>query len=345
MSRINPLARELVAKIVYYGPGLSGKTTSLRKVHDTLPPARRGDFVSLATETERTIFFDFLPIRLTQVRGMSVRLQLYTVPGQVFYGATRKLVLNGADGVVFVADSQTSMRDANASSLEDLQGNLAEMGLSLSRFPHVLQYNKRDLTDLLSVPQLNADLNLYGAPTFEANAVEGRGVMPALREIVRLVIRSLAGKEAEPEHGGLTTSPVELGGSLHDVMRSAAESAEGQAVAEVPERAGARLSFSRLWDDDAQAGTVRVVEDALLSGAYDLAVITAAELLADMLSVMPGVPREEGALPRAMLLGIDGREYLRLCQIASSPSEALQEDHALFALHLLTAARFKLRAI
>ncbi len=341
MSRINPLARELVAKVVYYGPGLSGKTTSLKHVHQTLPPTRRGDFVSLATETERTIFFDFLPVRLTQVRGMSVRLQLYTVPGQVFYGATRKLVLNGADGVVFVADSQRSMREANTTALDDLDETLAAMGMSRHRFPHVFQYNKRDLTGLLSREQLDADLNAYQVPAFETDAVSGEGVMPALKEIIRRVIRSLGGREDETEERPAPPSSPSV--PAHDVVLEATTAPPPREL--VAPRGAARLSFAPLWSDEAHADTVRVVEDALLSGAFDLAVITAAELLADMLAGMPGVPREEGALARASLLGLDGREYLHLCRVASSPSEALSQEDALFALHLVTAACFKLKTI
>src|SRR5450432_291440 len=148
MASVNALSRELVFKVVYYGPGLSGKTTTLQHIHATVRPEHRGKMVSLATPVDRTLYFDYLPIRLPQVRGMGVRLQLFTVPGQVYYNATRKLVLTGADGLVFVADSQAGRMDSNLESLENLRDNLEELGRSLSDVPHVLQYNKRDLTDL-----------------------------------------------------------------------------------------------------------------------------------------------------------------------------------------------------
>lgn len=191
MSIINHLSREISAKIVFYGPGLSGKTTSLKRVYESVNPDRRGEFVSLATETDRTIFFDFLPLRIEKVRGMTVRLQLYTVPGQVFYAATRKLVLNGADGVVFVADSQEVCKDANLESLEGLRENLETLGVDITAFPLVFQYNKRDLDHIMPVEELKSDLNSDNRPEFCTSATIGEGVLPTLKEITRLVIHSL----------------------------------------------------------------------------------------------------------------------------------------------------------
>src|SRR3954470_3632188 len=155
MASVNALARELVFKIVYYGPGLSGKTTTLQHIHATSKPEHRGKMVSLATPVDRTLYFDFLPIRIPRVHGMGIRLQLFTVPGQVYYNATRKLVLTGADGLVFVSDSQASRGDANVEALENLRENLQEHGRLLAGFPHVLQHNKRDVADALALEDLD----------------------------------------------------------------------------------------------------------------------------------------------------------------------------------------------
>jgi signal recognition particle receptor subunit beta len=196
VSTVNPLAREISAKIVYYGPGLSGKTTTLKHVHDRVRPETRGELVSLSTEGDRTLFFDFLPLRLEQVRGLTLRLQLYTVPGQVFYDATRKLVLNGADGVVFVADSQGTARDSNAESMSNLGTNLAELGIELARFPLVIQYNKRDLPNAVSVADLQEALNGRSVPYYEAIAAKGTGVFETLKGAAKLVLNDLKTKMA-----------------------------------------------------------------------------------------------------------------------------------------------------
>src|SRR5690606_33580465 len=164
VSVINPLARELSAKIVYYGPGMSGKTTSLASVHASLKPSHRGEMISLATEGDRTLYFDFLPVHMGKVQELDVRLQLYTVPGQVFYGATRRLVLEGADGVVFVADSQRDARERNQESLSDLRENLRRFGTPLEELPFVIQYNKRDLPNCMSLEELRQDLNTLETP-------------------------------------------------------------------------------------------------------------------------------------------------------------------------------------
>ena len=173
MPVVNPLARELIFKIVYYGPGLGGKTTTLRHIHTTTDPRYRGKMVSLATPVDRTLYFDFLPIRVPVRRRMGVRLQLFTVPGQVYYNATRKLVLTGADGVVFVADSQRARAEANQESWENLTDNLRQHGRELTEVPHVIQYNKRDLRDLLSIEEMESALNLYGVPSFATVANDG----------------------------------------------------------------------------------------------------------------------------------------------------------------------------
>lgn len=194
MVLFNYATRELTAKVVYYGPGLCGKTTNLQYIYDTLPGNSKGKMLSLATKTDRTLFFDFLPIDLGSIRGMKTKIQLYTVPGQVFYDTTRKLVLKGADGVVFVADSQSVMLDANIDSFENLITNLREQNLDIENMPHVIQYNKRDMKNIMDVEDLEKEVNKYGMPYFEAVAPEGVGVFETLKGISKLVLNSLSKK-------------------------------------------------------------------------------------------------------------------------------------------------------
>jgi mutual gliding-motility protein MglA len=192
MSLVNYSTREITSKIVYYGPGRSGKTTNLQYVHGQVPEERRGRMVSLATETDRTLFFDFLPLDLGTISGFQTRFQLYTVPGQVYYDATRKLVLQGADGVVFVADSQRAQRDENVESFRNLQVNLLEQDVDPRTIPIVLQYNKRDLPDVMSVEEMDDLLNYRDLPRFEAEALAGVGVFGTLKGISELVLRRLS---------------------------------------------------------------------------------------------------------------------------------------------------------
>lgn len=191
MASVNPLSRELVFKIVYYGPGLGGKTTTLEYLHASTKPEHRGKLVSLATPVDRTLYFDFLPVRLPPMRGMSIRLQLFTVPGQVYFNATRKLVLTGADGIVFVADSQHERADANLESFENLKDNLKEQGYNIDTIPYVIQYNKRDLPNAMTVDELRAMLNYKRVPDFEATASSGEGVFETLKSIAKLVLVEL----------------------------------------------------------------------------------------------------------------------------------------------------------
>ncbi len=194
MSLVNFAAREITCKIVYYGPGRSGKTTNLQYIFGRVPEARRGRMVSLATHGDRTLFFDFLPIDLGTISGFQTRFQLYTVPGQSYYNATRKLVLQGADGVVFVADSQARRFDDNVESLQNLQENLLSQGVDVRTLPIVLQYNKQDLpSDLvLSHADLDDELNFRNAPSFGADALHGSGVFETLKGISGLVLKRLA---------------------------------------------------------------------------------------------------------------------------------------------------------
>jgi signal recognition particle receptor subunit beta len=195
MVLFNYSTRELTAKIVYYGPGLCGKTTNLQFIYESLPDnVKKGKMLSLATKTDRTLFFDFLPIEIGPIRGMKTRLQLYTVPGQVFYNSTRKLVLKGADGVVFVADSQSKMLEANVESYKNLEDNLREMGIRIDEIPLVMQFNKRDLPNLASVEEMNTQINRHNAPFYEAVATTGIGVEDTLKAVTKLVLNNLATK-------------------------------------------------------------------------------------------------------------------------------------------------------
>ena len=194
MSLVNYATREITCKIVYYGPGRSGKTTNLHYIYEQVPRDRKGRMVSLATQTDRTLFFDFLPLDLGMISGFTTRFQLYTVPGQVYYQTTRKLVLQGADGVVFVADSQARQLQENVESLQDLHANLAEHGVDTRGVPLVLQYNKQDLPPdmILGVPALEDALNFRGVPSFAGDALHGTGVFETLRGISALVLRRLS---------------------------------------------------------------------------------------------------------------------------------------------------------
>jgi signal recognition particle receptor subunit beta len=194
MSLVNFAARQITCKIVYYGPGRSGKTTNLQYVFGRVPESRRGRMVSLATHTDRTLFFDFLPLDLGSISGFATKFQLYTVPGQSYYASTRKLVLQGADGVVFVADSQARRLDDNLESLQDMQTNLLAQGVDVRQLPVVFQYNKQDLPGdlILSAPELDDALNFRAVPSFPADALHGGGVFETLKGISELVLRRLA---------------------------------------------------------------------------------------------------------------------------------------------------------
>lgn len=201
MPLVQYSAREIICKIVYYGPARSGKTTNLQWVHGALPAARRSDMVSLATENDRTLFFDFLPLDLGEISGFRTRLQLYTVPGQVYYAATRRLVLRGADGVVFVADSGPDRTEDNLESLADLQENLLEQGFDVLDLPFVVQYNKQDQDGVLPAAELDDVLNFRNAPAHAAAAIRGDGVLETLRSISALVLRSVS-RGLTPAAGG-----------------------------------------------------------------------------------------------------------------------------------------------
>jgi signal recognition particle receptor subunit beta len=192
MSMINYASREINCKVVYYGPGLGGKTTNLEYVYSRVNPDTKGKMISLATETERTLFFDFLPIDLGEIRGFKTRFHLYTVPGQVYYNASRRLILKGVDGLIFVADSQRSRLEANIEAMHNLYENMESYGYDIEILPFIIQYNKRDLPDIMSPEELRSVLNPMLVPDFEAVAIEGEGVFQSLSAVSKLVVKSLS---------------------------------------------------------------------------------------------------------------------------------------------------------
>jgi len=194
MPFINYSSHEINLKLVYYGPGLGGKTTNLQYIYHKTDPETRGKLISLATETERTLFFDFMPLQIGEIRGFKTRFHLYTVPGQVFYDASRKLILKGCDGVAFVADSQIERMDANLESMDNMKINLEEHGLALATIPWVIQYNKRDLPSAVDVRELSRLMNQARVPEFEAVATTGQGVFETLKTLAKLVLKDIKNK-------------------------------------------------------------------------------------------------------------------------------------------------------
>lgn len=192
MSMINYASREINCKVVYYGTGLGGKTTNLEHIYSRINPETRGKMISLATETDRTLFFDFLPIDLGSIRGFKTRFHLYTVPGQVYYNASRKLILKGVDGIIFVADSQPHRAEANIEAMHNLYENLESYGYDLATIPFVIQYNKRDVPEAVSIEELRAQLNPGRIPDLEAVAVRGDGVFETLRAVSKMVVQNLS---------------------------------------------------------------------------------------------------------------------------------------------------------
>jgi signal recognition particle receptor subunit beta len=266
MPVVNPLARELVFKVVYYGPGLGGKTTSLQYIHATAKPEHRGKMVSLATPVDRTLYFDFLPIRVPNVRGMNVKLQLFTVPGQVHYNATRKLVLTGADGIVLVYDSQSARMDANLETLDNLRDNLSAHGRSVSEMPHVVQYNKRDLFDVMPIDELDRQLNRAGAPSFATTATTGEGVYESLEAITRAVLEDF--ERRMPGHRGAEPTSLELpeGGMVEALRRAEDSDAWGEELAEraarsVQRHASGVMLLSEVPDADVGEVAARAVAE------------------------------------------------------------------------------------
>jgi signal recognition particle receptor subunit beta len=235
VASLNPLTRELVLKLVFYGPGLGGKTTTLEYIHASTKAENRGQMISLATMTDRTLYFDFLPLRVPRVRGMNVRLQLFTVPGQVYYAATRRLVLSGADGIVFVADSQSGRMEANLESLEDLNANLGGHGKALVRMPHTFHWNKRDLSDLVPMEVLDRSLNKHHAPALGTCATRGDGVFEGLERITRLALQHYEADLPKSEQNVPSLGSEGAPGSIADAIRAHTEApivSDGTSAAE-----------------------------------------------------------------------------------------------------------------
>ena len=256
MVLFNYSTKELTAKIVYYGPGLCGKTSNLQYIHGNLPGNVKGKMLSLATKTDRTLFFDFLPIDLGEIRGMKTRVQLYTVPGQVFYNETRKLVLKGADGIVFVADSQEQMLSANAESFKNLEENMRGHGLTLADMPHVIQFNKRDLPKLASIEQLNSAINKFNAPFYESVATTGIGIQDTLKAITKLVLLHLT-RKYDPRATATSENPA--------AQAPAASQPAAPPVIQVPAPGPAEtqaIPLASIPQPDAAAATIAVSTDA-----------------------------------------------------------------------------------
>jgi len=274
MAVFNHLRKEIDAKIVYYGPGLSGKTTNLQFIHQKLKPDQRGKMVSLATNEERTLFFDFLPIELESVRGFKTRFHLYTVPGQVYYGATRRAVLSGADGVIFVVDSQTERMEDNLFSFKDLEENLHYYGKKIENTPLIIQYNKRDLSNILPLEELNQKINRLNVPSFESVAISGKGVFETLTMACRLVLKAI-------EEGVEARKPVgkhELGQGKSPTLTSAVEKGvdwfesprDGQGLAQAralrPEKSIFPVEAVPVMVEGALAKTIKSKKDVFSPG-------------------------------------------------------------------------------
>jgi signal recognition particle receptor subunit beta len=344
MASVNRLKRELLFKIVFYGPGLGGKTTTLQYIHKTAKPENRGNMVSLATDTDRTLYFDYLPLKILQLGDLNVRLQLYTVPGQVYYAATRKLVLNGADGLVFVADTQSARLDANLESLDDLNANLAEQGKKLSAFPHAFQWNKRDLPDVVPLDELDRRLNLFGAPSLPSVATRGDGVFDVLERITRQVLDAYradpapAGSKPEvpmfldaEEVGladaikGLTTHqapppaprrmPTPTSSQVEAALPAPSSSSQaGQATPAAPQAGGTGVfTMADLWPSPDRPAVRRA---ELCLGARDAtgAVGACEDLVSRVLAagsvLLGGQPGPRDPAIVVSLLGIEGSRYL-----------------------------------
>jgi signal recognition particle receptor subunit beta len=361
VSSINLFTREISIKIVYYGPGLGGKTSSLQYIHRALRPDSKGQLVSLATGADRTLYFDFLPVKLPKLRGYAIRVQLYTVPGQVHYNSTRKLVLAGADGVVFVADSQQERTGANVESLDNLRENLAEQGLRLDQVPHVIQLNKRDVPQIQTPEEMINSLNAHRAPVFETVATNGRGVFEALKSITTLVLTDLRRRglwDGGKEPSGSRPAPAFTKGgdaegitqklqALSDAQDALAKlepsdvkpqrEVSGASPLPVRGKAATGPALSELLPQGPQRDAALGVEVELERGDYAHAVRIAARAFAE--TVPSG---DEGPALRALLLGLPGERYVRFRETARrAEAGAASSADALFALFFLVDAALR----
>jgi len=306
MVLFNYSTKELTAKVVYYGAGLCGKTTNLQWIHEKLPIKNKGKMLSLATETDRTLFFDFLPIELGSIRGMKTRIQLYTVPGQVFYNATRRMVLKGADCVVFVCDSQEAMIDANLESLENLRQNLEANEIDADEIPMVLQYNKRDLPNALPVEILNEKLNPRGLPFYEAVAVKGQGVEETLKGVTATVFRSLATK-----YGGASASAAAAAATAPNATPPASSSAAASRFSGPGPAAAASLAPAAVASPPAapRPAPVRAAPAAAAVAPPPMAAVASPPMAGanadELLDSIGSAPAAAPAMPYAPELGLD----------------------------------------
>ena len=354
MSSINLHTREINIKVVYYGPGLGGKTTSLQHIHRTLRPDLRGQLVSLATGIDRTLFFDFLPVKLPKVKDFTIRMSLYTVPGQVHYNATRKLVLQGADGVVFVADSQVARQEANIESLHNLHDNLRGHGMNPDTVPLVLQYNKRDLEGVLPVEQLDEDLNKRRLRRFETCALTGKGIFDTMRTITKMVLADLkrkgiyhgkaAAKVAEEADQEVVVSPKVEEGLVKTLERSdevKAAPAPAEPPAPPPAIKQSRgLTFSELWPPGSNRDQVLAMEGDIERGDYAAVVKRSEGVLREYVgeSIEDGRTNAEALL----MLGVHGGHYARYRNITFK-TDPSKED-ALFCVFFLADIEMRMRS-
>lgn len=333
MSTVNVMAREIAAKIVFYGPGLSGKTTTLKRIYETVKPSLRGELMTLPTEADRTLFFDFLPVRVERVGDYALRLALYTVPGQVFYNATRKLVLQGSDGVVFVADSNPGAQDANRESMANLEENLAEQGISLDSFPLVIQLNKRDLGNAVPLEQMRALLNRRNVPDFETVAMSGEGVLDAMKAMIRLVIKDLRARKIVPSSKPRPSAPQpslskDLGASLEAQVQE--HLVHQRAPEPMPAPHGIRaLGPVAALAPAALIDPARVAEMCFASGDFEGCVRTCLETLQRGLAFAG----ESSIAHQSFLLGLNGRDVLDA--YTRSQRGASNIEDASFALFVL----------
>jgi signal recognition particle receptor subunit beta len=355
MSSINLHTCEINIKVVYYGPGLGGKTTSIQYIHRALKPDMRGQLVSLATGIDRTLFFDFLPVKLPKVKDYTIRMSLYTVPGQVHYNATRKLVLQGADGVVFVADSQVARRDANMESISNLYDNLRGHGMNPEAVPLVLQYNKRDLGGVLSMEQLDEDLNKRRLQRFETCALSGHGIFDAMRTITKMVMTDLKHKgiyhgkaaakaAAEAEREVVVSPRVEEG--LVKTLERRVEAQAKPVLAEAPApppaiKQSRGLTFSELWSPGASRDQILAMEGDIERGDYPAVVKRAEGMLREYVgeSIEDGRTNAEALL----MLGVHGGHYARF-RNATYKTNPVKAD-ALFCIFFLADIELRIRAV
>ncbi len=349
MSSINLHTREINIKVVYYGPGLCGKTTSLQHVHRTLKPELRGQMVSLATGIDRTLYFDFLPVKLPKVKGFNIRMSMYTVPGQVHYNATRKLVLQGCDGVVFVADSQLSRRGANIESLENLGENLQAQGMNPEQTPLIFQFNKRDLTNLMSVEQMNKDLNPRGQPSFETCALTGKGIFDSLKTIAKLVLSDLKNKgiyqdkpaDAAPSVKSAPVVSPSVESGLVAVIEKQKYLVSAKDNAAPAEKTPEGMSFSRLWPAGEVRKQIWEIEKSLERGEYRASTKLADKILRQC--VQGAETDSANPVEMLLMLGVYGPHFSRFRK-AVDIADPSRED-ALFCLFFLIDVELRMQAV